>query len=177
MNEVLNLPTRKKNAFAWTFDKGHGILREGDALVLEMRSGNNGSTLFSSGLEQWQVRDMGFWNPRTVIEHNGQRIATLTRSFFGVKARVDLTEGRPYMCRLVNTPLVRLSFHNSGGVEVLNYRLDPRASTPSMFEVRNTWIPRGHLLLLIMLGCHAFRGIRQEHQLDSISDLPGAASG
>lgn len=153
---------RVRSAFIWELNERGGLLREDGAVLLEMTLGTDGTTWFNSGLEQWAVRDRGFWNPRTEVVNQDRIVAELVRPFLGSKARITIGD-RSYFCKLTNAPLVRLSVHNSGGVEVLNYAIQAVPRPETVFEVRNTWTLRAHLLLLIMLGQHAFRGIRTEY--------------
>jgi len=153
---------RVRSAFIWELNERGGLLREDGAVLLEMTLGTDGTTWFNSGLEQWAVRDRGFWNPRTEVVNQDRIVAELVRPFLGSKARITIGD-RSYFCKLTNAPLVRLSVHNSGGVEVLNYALRASPQPEMVFEVRNTWTLRTHLLLLIILGVHAFKGIRSEY--------------
>jgi hypothetical protein len=152
----------RRDRFSWTMGKGRVALKEGDVALLEASQRDGVSTYDSVG-QQWMIRDTGFWRPKTLVEVNGEPVATLDRSFFGSKARVEVRSGRKYFCRVREQPLVRVSFHNAGGVEVLSYGLDPHDRTRVLLEVRNTWTPRGDLLLLIMLGHHVLHGLRREH--------------
>lgn len=154
---------RVRSEFSWEYHERGGVLRENGAALLEMSYGQGGATYFSSGLERWTVRDRGFWNPCTEVMMQDHMVAELVRPFFGSKARITIGD-RSYFCRVSNAPLVRLTMHNMGGVEILGYSLKAAPHPVCVFEVRNTWTLRAHLLLLIMLGQHTFRGVRSEQR-------------
>src|SRR5262245_16418841 len=98
MDRIMGMPGRKRPVLEWEFGNDRHVLKEGNLVMLEMTARAAGCALFSSGLEHWVVRDIGFWNPRTVVEQHGAAIATMSRSFSGSKAWVDTADGRRYLC-------------------------------------------------------------------------------
>ena len=153
----------------WEFRQGLSILRDGDTRLLDMRHNKRGIARVVSGTERWLVYHQGFWRPRLVLARNGRSIVVIDDYCPGNISRVEVPGGRTYALQVKHNPTVRVSLLSANGNEVLHYSQTPAKPKPrATFHVSDRSIPNEDLLVLAVLGCHAFLSFREELSTASV---------
>ncbi len=149
--------------YSWAIDKRKAtLLKDGkEHLVLEEEK--RGRSTFTYRNARYTLQNEGFWNPRTIIEANGEQVLQLKRHFLGSKATIEFADATKYQCKVRNAPLVKLIFENAQGEPILSYRLDAALRPRTVLEVNNGKLPGDRLVLLLVLGFHAFKGVVKEN--------------
>ena len=120
------------------------------------------------------LKRQGFWNPQTIIEKEGKQVLTLKSHFLGSRGKIEFENGKTYLCKVRNSPLVTLSFFSEEEKEILNYKLEAKLKPQTVLNIFDNSINENELLMLIILGCFSFSGIVKENDA---SDLIIIAAG
>ena len=149
--------------YSWAIDKRKAtLLKDGkEQLVLEQEK--RGQSTFTYRNARYTVKNEGFWDTRTSIEANGEQVLRSKRHFLGSKATIEFADATQYHCKLRNAPLVKLIFGNTQGEPILSYRLDATLRPRTVLEVYSEELQGDHLVLLLVLGFHAFKGVIKEN--------------
>ena len=174
-----NLTTVLRPPFVWTFQKEKAILQSGAETLLELWDEQATQASFTFGGSSYRIRKEGFWNPKTVVERDGQTLVTFKHNFLGRDGTVQFEGGRQYLFKIRNAPLVTLTFHSADEKQVLQYQLEgctnPNSVNPKMTVFPHV-LPASDLLLLMVLGCFVFKAYVQESSEMDLIVLVAAAS-
>jgi hypothetical protein len=174
-----NLTTVLRPPFVWTFQKEKAILQSNAETLLELRDEKATQASFTFGGSSYRIRKEGFWNPKTRVDRDGQTLLTFKHNFLGRDGTVQFEEGRQYLFKIRNAPLVTLTFHSADEKQVLHYQLEgctnPNSVNPKMTVFPHA-LPASDLLLLMVLGCFVFKGYMQESSEMDLIVLVAAAS-
>jgi hypothetical protein len=154
--------------YQWTLNKGLDTLLRNDTELLVLQQKEGGRAVFTHKGAHYVLQHEGFWNPRTIIKRNGEPVLALRRHFLGGNATIELEDGTALQCKAHNEPLVKLSFLSASGEPILSYRLDATTRLRIILEVNNDTIRNEHLVLLLVLGFHAFRGVILENDASDL---------
>ncbi len=170
-----NLKVRLNQPLTWTFKKKKNVLKNDTETIIEMIAEKRSKASFELSGKKHFIRNDGFWNPKTIIEKDGKQLLTLKRHFLGSKGDINFEKGGAYTCKIRNSPLVKLSFFDKNGKEILNYKLEAKLKPKTVLNIINHEINETELLMLIILGCYSFKGIVQENDdMDLIVMTAGA---
>ena len=174
-----NLTTVLRPPLVWTFLKDKAVLHSKGDRVLELSTASATQASFTFAGKDYRIRKEGFWNPKTLVERDGQTLLTFKHAIFGSNGTVEFAGGRQYGMKLRNAPLVTLTFLAADQQEVLRYQLEgcthPNSVQPKMTVFPNA-VPAEDLLLLMVLGCFLFKGFVQESSDLDLLVLVAAAS-
>ena len=170
-----NLKSLLKQPLTWTFKKKKIILQSDTATIVELIEEKHSKSSFELDGKKYQLRNIGFWNPKTIIEEDGKQLLALTRHFLGSKGSIEFENGSAYSCKVRNSPLVKLSFFDKNDKEILSYKLDASRKPRTILSILDHSINEKELLMLLILGCFSFKGIVQENDdTDLIVMMSGA---
>lgn len=155
--------TTSTSGFHWLLDKRKATLLKNDTELLVLTQEKGGRGTFTYKKADYAVHDTGFWNPKTIIEGNGEQVLVLKRHFLGSKATIGSATGATFQCEVRNEPLVKLAFLSAEGEPILSYRLDASPRPRTLLEVTNEKLPGDQLVLLLALGFHVFKGVIKEN--------------
>lgn len=159
----------------WEFSKGKTTLKSNNGVIVELKDEKTYKASFELGGESYVIRNNGFWKPKTIIECGDKVILSLSSSFLGSKGTIEFANGAKYQCKVHNSPLVKLSFYTTEGHEIVSYRLDTSLKPQTVMEILPHTVTNSDLLMLIILGCFAFKGITIENtEADFITLVAGA---
>lgn len=120
---MTQLKTLLSQNLTWTFSKKTIVLKSNDDVLLELREEKSARASFEFDGKNYTIRNEGFWNPKTIIEKEGQQVLILKRNFFGSNANIEFENGNLYSFKISNSPLAKLSFFNKDKNEILYYKL------------------------------------------------------
>ncbi len=169
-----NLKTMIDQPLTWSFNKRKISLHSRDQIIIEMVEEKGTKASFILDGKDYKIRNIGFWNLKTIIEKEGNQIMILKRHFLGSKATVEFAGGNHYICKVKNAPLVKLIFFDSNEDEVLYYRLDATLHPKTEMKILKNNLPEFELLMLIILGCYSFKGIVIENDTSNLIVMAGA---
>lgn len=149
--------------YRWVLEKHKDVLLKDGTEFLVLTHEKGGRCAFNYLNARYAVHDEGFWNPRTIIERNDAPALVLKRHFMGTKATIELADGTTFQWKVRNVPLVKFSFLSAAGEPVLSYRLDATRQPRTVLEVTNEKLKSDHLVLLLVLGFHALKGVMLEN--------------
>lgn len=149
--------------FHWLLDKRKASLLKNDTELLVLIQEKGGRGTFTYKNARYVVHDEGFWNPKTIMEGNGEQVLVMKRHFLGSKASIEFATGATFHCKVRNAPLVKLTFLSTEGDPVLSYKLDAAMRPRTVLEVTNEKLPGDQLVLLLVLGFHVFKGVIKEN--------------
>ncbi|UPT66999.1 MAG: hypothetical protein M0D57_21700 [Sphingobacteriales bacterium JAD_PAG50586_3] len=159
----------------WEFSKEKTSLISNNQVIVELKDEKTSKASFDFGGESYVIKNIGFWKAKTIIESGGKIILSLSSSFLGSKGTIEFANGAKYQCKVHNSPLVKLSFYTTEGQEILSYRLDTSLKPQTVMEILPHAVTDNDLLMLIILGCFAFKGITIENtEADFITLVAGA---
>lgn len=116
---MTQLKTLLSQNLTWTFSKKTIVLKSNDDVLLELREEKSARASFEFDGKNYTIRNEGFWNPKTIIEKEGQQVLILKRNFFGSNANIEFENGNLYSFKISNSPLAKLSFFNKDKNEIL----------------------------------------------------------
>ena len=161
-------------SLTWTFKKNKIVLKSNDEILLELNEEKAARASFAFDGKGYIIHNEGFWNPKTIIEKEGNIVLTLKRHFLGSRGKIEFENGKTYLCKVRNAPLVKLSFFSDDEKEILNYKLEAKLKPKTVLNIIDYSINENELLMLIILGCFSFSGIVKENDA---SDLIIIAAG
>lgn len=159
----------------WKFSKNKTTLTSNDEMIVELKKVKHSKATFELDDKEYVIKNEGFWNPKTLIENNGKQILVLKRHFLGMKGEIEFENGKKYLYKIKNSPLIKLTFLTENNKEILYYKLDGNLKPKTIISITDLTINEKELLLLIILGCHSFKGIIKENDdADFITIVAGA---
>lgn len=176
MNTLTSIPLR---SLYWNYDKETFSLRCGDETILDLKEEKHNFASFHYNDLKYQIKNEGFWNPRTIIKNDTTQVLELRRHFLGTKGEIIFNNGQTYICKIKNSPLVKLSFFTADEKELLSFNLKtslkPNA-VKTIMDVNPDIIPQDEMIMLIALGCFSFKGISMENQDSDFIIMAAAGS-
>ncbi len=158
-----NLKSLLKQQLTWTFMKKKIILQSDNQTIIELLEGKRSRASFELDGKNYNIRNEGFWNAKTIIEKDGKQMLILKRNFLGSKGTIEFEKGNLYHCKIRNSPLIKLSFFNKDEKEILYYKLDAALKPKTVLHIIDHSVNDNELLMLIILGCYSFKGIVKEN--------------
>lgn len=168
MKSILNQP------LAWSFKKKKNILQSGTETIIELIEEKHSKVSFELDGKNYNIRSEGFWNAKIIIEKDGKQTLILKRNFLGSKGSIEFENGNNYSWKARNAPLVKLSFLNKDEKEILFYKLDATHKPKTVLNILDHSANENDLLMLIILGCYAFKTIVKENDASDMIILAGA---
>lgn len=169
-----NLKSMLDKPLSWSFNKRTTSLQANGVTILEMLEEKGSRATFKLEGKNYSIRNIGFWNPKTVIEKDGIQIMIMKSHFLSSKGTVEFAGGSSYVCKVRNAPLVKLIFFDKDQEEVLSYRLDASLNPRTEMRILKNNLPEFELLMLIILGCYSFKGIVIENDTSDLIVMAGA---
>lgn len=162
-----NIIIASNDRFTWQVEKKKVILFSEKEIIVEINTEKTNKATFSLKGKNYIIKSEGFWNPKTIIENDGQQLVVFSHPFFGgLKGKIDFSNGNKYLSRVRNSPLVKLIFLTTGNVELINYKLESSLNPNSLKTIMSVFpsdIPKEEFLLLMILGCYSFLNIVKEN--------------
>lgn len=173
-----NLKSLLSQTLTWEFEKKKIFLKSNDEIVLELKQEKATRSSFKIDDKNYVLRQQGFWNPKTILEKEGEPLLTLKHSLWTSKGKIEFANGNQYICKIRNSPLVKLTFLTMDEEEIVHYKLHASLNPGSIKTIMNinpNSIPDRDLLMLIILGCFCFHGIVIENQNNDFITIAAGA--
>lgn len=171
MKKTSKGPTTKKVAKAatqslqWVYKKGTAILKGESKNLLSIDLKKRSRATAKIGKSTFEIRNKGYWNPKTVIEAKDKQIAILNRNIWDNIPKLHFMDETLFEFHIYHQPTLILIISLGDGTEICSFQLLSNKPKSIKFSTKEFYTKSEKHLLIISLGQFIFHGIVKEYHL------------
>lgn len=152
----------------WEFKKGNASLNVAGQSILTIELKKRTKASVKIGKSHYEIRNKGYWNPKTVIESKDKSIATLNRNFWDTFATLHFADESYFEFHVYHQPTLLLKINLKDGVEICSFQLVSNKPKSVKFDTNEIYTKSEKHLLLLSLGQFVFQGIVKEYPIHQV---------
>ncbi len=154
----------------WETKKGNTILLKGGSQMLSIDLKKKAKGTFKIGKSTYDIRNKGYWNPKTVVERKDKPVALLTRNFWDKTASLRFMDGSTFVFHVYHYPILMLVITLDDGTEIGSFELLSSKPATVNFSSKETDTKNEKHLAVFAIGQFVFHGLRKEYPVSIDTD-------
>lgn len=147
----------------WETKKGNTILSRDGENMLSIDLKKKSKASFKVGKSTFDIRNKGFWNPKSLVERKEKPVAVLTRNFWDKIATLQFTDGSVFEFHVYHHPLLMLVITLKDGTEIASFQLLTHKPSTINFSTKDSTTHNEKHLIVFAIGQFVFHGLKKEY--------------